>query len=288
MKIVSVQFDYGASKKYDILSQVLEYSIGINCPKADLEMLRISPPVGSPTKTCFAANTLKLQKWLDIMEATDDNIIFLDCDMLVLRDLSDVFNEDFDIGLTIKGTGSIPYNGGAVFVRNNTKAHDFIKLWNEVNIFLFNNRDEHNKWRNSKGYAGMNQAALGCLIETKKYDAKVKEFQCAIWNLCKNNWMNINENSRILHVKSALRSAVFSQSSAVIKNKYKKAIETWTEYAIDAGVDMQLKRPVIGNDENNISKRRIKRRRTWFEKTLGKPYAENIKKPIRHQGKKRR
>ena len=172
MKIISVQFDYLGLRKYNILSRVLEYSIKKNCPDADLEMLRINPPGRYPTKRCFAANTLKMQKWIEIMEKTNDDIVFLDCDMLVLQDISDIFNNDFDIGLTVRGNGSIPYNGGVVFAKNTKDAHSFMHLWNKTNIELYNDSKKHNYWRNTKGYAGMNQAALGYLLEEKIYKAK--------------------------------------------------------------------------------------------------------------------
>ena len=173
-------------------------------------MLRLPAPRIAGTKKCFGSNTLKLEKWVEYLRKAEDNVVLMDCDMLVLRDFSDVFNYDFDIGLTVNGTGEIPYNCGVVFVRNNDKAKNFIYLWNKVNKYLFENPPEHNKWRNHKHYAGMNQAALGCLLETEKYNAVIKKFECAEWNLCKNNWLKIDNNSRIIHVKSTLRKAVFN------------------------------------------------------------------------------
>jgi len=267
-------------KKYDILSRVLEYSIQKNCPDADLEMLRIPPPKGYPSKRCFAANTLKIQKWVDIMNITNDNIVFLDCDMLVLRDISDIFEDDFDIGLTIRGTGSIPYNGGAVFVRNSQKAKDYMELWNEVNIHLYNNPKEHNYWRNKKGYAGMNQAALGCLMETKKYQANVKKYPCAIWNLCRNHWNKITDESRILHIKSGLRKAVFARASSIIVAKYQKAISIWLQYAKEAGIHTNMEVKKFLDTQEKIkekAKSKLKRRRTWFEKALGRKYSDIAK-----------
>src|SRR4030042_1692845 len=107
MKIISVQFDYPGSKHYDILARVLEYSIKKNCPGAEFKLIRIAAPESWRTKKCFASNTVKLEKWVEEMESTDDDLIFLDCDMVVLKDVRDVFRiPEYDVALTINGTGS--------------------------------------------------------------------------------------------------------------------------------------------------------------------------------------
>jgi hypothetical protein len=280
MKIISVQFDYGNSHVYDILAKVLEYSIKKNCPKAALEMHRITAPKIRAAKKCFDSNTVKIDLWLERMRATNDNIVFMDCDMLMLREISDVFNDDFDIGLTVNGTGSIPYNGGVVFVKNTPAAHAFIELWCDVNRYLYNHPAEHNIWRNKKGYAGMNQAALGCLLETKKYDAKIKKYQCSEWNLCRNNWRKINTESRILHVKSELRRAVMGNCSSLSMTRYYAAITTWLQYAQDAGINTITFKPLVrysGAPSVQHAKAKLQRRRRYFEKTMGRNYTEIAK-----------
>ena len=252
MKIISVQFDYPGSSRYDKLSRVLEYSVKKNCPGADFKLIRIDAPTSWRTKKCFASNTVKLQRWVEEMEATDDDIIFLDCDMIVLRDLHDAFKMDFDVALTINGTGSIPYNGGAVFCHNTPAARDFIRLWNECNIELYDNTQKHLKWRTK--YAGMNQAALGYMLETnavkvtditskhrkiKAYKSvvNIRRLPCSIWNVCKNDWRNINDKMYILHVKSALRTAVLDPRASIYYwRAFPKAIKAWRQMAAEAGV----------------------------------------------------
>lgn len=252
MKIISVQFDYPGSSRYDKLSRVLEYSIKKNCPGAEFNLIRIDAPSSWRTKKCFASNTVKLQRWVDEMEKTNEDIIFLDCDMIVLRDLHDAFKMDFDIALTVNGTGSIPYNGGAVFCRNTSAARDFIRLWNKCNHELYNDTKKHLKWRMK--YAGMNQAALGYMLETnavrvtditsehkqiKAFESlvNIKRLPCSIWNVCKNDWRNMNDKMYILHVKSALRTAVLDpRANAIYYRMFSAAIKAWRRMAFEAGV----------------------------------------------------
>jgi len=252
VKIISVQFDYPGSSRYDKLSRVLEYSIKKNCPGAEFKLIRIAAPTSWRTKKCFASNTVKLQRWVEEMEATDDDIIFLDCDMIVLRDLHDAFKMDFDVALTVNGTGSIPYNGGAVFCHNTQAARDFIRLWNKCNIELYNDMRKHLKWRTK--YAGMNQAALGYMLETnaaKPHDmlsdtrkikasesiVNIKRLPCSIWNVCKNDWRTMNDKMYILHVKSALRTAVLDpRANAMYFRAFSAAIKIWRRMAFEAGV----------------------------------------------------
>ena len=235
MKIVSVQFDYAGMRKYEKLANVFEYSVKKNCPNADLELLRVKPPVlrKKIRSKSFATNTLKLKLWLEVLKNTDDDVVFMDCDMIVLKDISDAFKNRFDIGYT-KRTGSrIPYNGGVMFVRNNPEAIKFVEYWKEINDKMYDDYTFHHKWRNK--YAGMNQAAFGYIMEAGKYKAKLKSFSCDVWNACVENWPKINEDTRIIHIKGALRRTILMNRS-IDSARYRRAVILWRNMAIDAGI----------------------------------------------------
>jgi hypothetical protein len=234
MKIISVQFDYPGQNKYDKLAQVLEYSIKKNSPSADFELIKLKAPIIKRRikSKSFASNTIKMEYWLKALKETDDNVIFIDCDMIVLQDLSNVFNDDYDIGYT-KRTGSrLPYNGGVVFVKNTTNATEFIELWNDVNKRMYNDWNFHSPWRNK--YAGMNQAAFGYIMEKEKFNAKLKQFSCAEMNACTEDWPKINKNTKIIHIKGALRRAAFNRHRP--KDRCRRALIIWHNLAVEAGV----------------------------------------------------
>jgi hypothetical protein len=64
-------------------------------------------------------------------------IAFLDTDILFGRDLSSVFNEDFDIGLTSRRNREMPFNGGVILVNNRRPDagkrffHDLERIYQE-------------------------------------------------------------------------------------------------------------------------------------------------------------
>lgn len=233
LKIVSVQFDYRGVNKYSILSKVFEHSVKKNCPNAELEMLKVKPPElqrRSKSKS-FASNTLKLELWLDVLKNTDDNVVFMDCDMIVLKDISEAFNYDFDIGYTVRTNSSKPFNGGVVFVKNTLNAIKFIELWKEINRRMYNDYTFHMPYRTK--YAGMNQASFGYLLEKKNYEAKLKKFRCDIWNACDDNWRNISIDTKVMHIKGGLRRTVLSPRP--INSRYDRAAIVWQNLAIEAG-----------------------------------------------------
>ena len=235
MKIVSVQFDYGGLQSYKKLSQVFAYSVKKNCPDADLELINAKPPEikRKIRSKSFATNTLKIKLWLNALRSTTDDVVFMDCDMIVLKDISSAFKNDFDIGYT-KRTGSrIPYNGGGVFVKNTPAAIKFIELWKEINDKMYNDYTFHHTYRNK--YAGMNQAAFGYIMETGGYKTKLKKFSCDIWNACVENWPKINDETRIVHIKGALRRSVLMNRS-IAGCRFRRAIILWRNLAIEAGL----------------------------------------------------
>lgn len=229
-----MQFDYRGVNKYSVLSKVFEHSVKKYCPDAELELLKVKPPElkRKARSRSFASNTLKLGLWLDILKKTDDNVIFMDCDMIVLKDISEAFNYKFDIGYTVRTRSPIPFNGGVVFVKNTPNAIKFIELWKEINRQMYEDYTFHMPYRTK--YAGMNQASFGYLLEKKKYDAKVKKFNCDIWNACDDNWRDISKDTKVIHIKGGLRRTVLSPRP--INSRYERAVIVWQNLAIEAGV----------------------------------------------------
>ena len=238
MTIITVQFDYPGMDRYKILMDVFRYSLNKNFPDAVLHEINIEPNAHWHRETIkrgFHSNKIKLDAWADAMEKIkDDKIIFMDCDMLVLKPLDIAFKHDFDIGITFRTRVRMPYNGGVVFVRNSKKTQDFIRLWAEIDEKMYKDRKFHNPWRHK--YAGISQASFGYLLENPQlHRIKFKEFPCSIWNVCCED--RYNNNMKCLHIKSQVRKCCFSRlPTEAIEFEYRGQVEKWREYAIEAGV----------------------------------------------------
>jgi len=254
MHIFAESFDYKSANIYDILANVLEYSAKVNCPSAKFELLKVKAPDTTGHERACTSNTVKLDEWVKVVEETNDDVILMDCDMLILGDLSSVFKDhEFDIALcqrTKNVQKRMPFNGGIVFVRNTPAALEFMKLWKRINLVMYNDKVLHNRWRHT--YAGMNQAAFGYIYEKEKYDAKIKFLSCKIYNCCREDWPQVDSKTKVIHIKSQLRRAVINASPDRFTIK---AYNKWYNMADAGGIDtrfykMQSSRqcqPVKGN-----------------------------------------
>lgn len=228
MKIVSVVFDYPThSHKYSKMAKVWEYSIKKVMPDVTVELIKIDPPHWEVKKS-YTSNTVKLDLWYKSLEATNENIIFMDCDMFVLGEMESAFDNDFDIGYTVKARihkTSCRINGGIIFVKNTENAKAWMNELLKINEKMYYNEDFHNQWRCK--YYGMNQSAMGYMSERYKGPAKVKEFSTLIYNACDCDWKNVKSNTKIVHIKGKLREYI-------LKNKdhfhYSYIIKKWRQY----------------------------------------------------------
>lgn len=280
MKIIAVYFDYGGVDKYEKLARVFEHSIKENSPDVDYEIMKIQAPEVKSNNKSFESNTIKLDIWYKKLLETDDNVVFMDVDMMILRDISDAFDDpDFDIGITMRNgpqARRLPMNGGVVFIRNNEAGRAFIKLWADANSFLYNdilktNGTKHHRiWR--QRYGGMNQAAYGYLIHNYNFDAKIKEFQCSEWNACIEHWPNELLNPRIVHVKSQLRTEVLRNKPLNIINiKIRKQVERWRGMARAIGINFDIvDRTIVGLRHPRLSSAvKTQRKRSRYLRRYG-------------------
>jgi len=259
MIIATVSFNYPPEYKladYELLCRVFEASCKKYCPDAKFIDIKCDPPIlpnGDKHALNFLYNTIKLEKWVELLESTDENVILADCDMLAIRHFSEdmIFNEVFDVGYTVRtetrhriddntreywGEQKIhrmPMNGGIMFVKPTEEAREFFRKYLEVNQYLYDNPHIHKKW-NLK-YAGMNQAAFGCLFEDGEYKAKVKEFPCLKWNAVDTDWAKIDmADTYFVHIKSRLRRLLLGLNRPY--GNYKSAMTRWYEIAKELGV----------------------------------------------------
>lgn len=236
VRIVTVQFDYGENRNYDLLLKVMELSIAINMPRKTVLDIVQSPappytdkrlPIGLTT------NTKKLEYWIRLMDEAKDGerLIFMDCDMLVLGDMEEAFDrKQFDIGYTVRQSG-FPLNGGVLFVNVNPSSREFMHLWKKANDDMFADPTLLGPWR--RKYAGMNQASFGYMLEKGKHQSKLVSFSCGEFNSCDDTWAGVNDKTKALHIKGTLRKACLDYAIYGKMSHIKKIINPlrlWISY----------------------------------------------------------
>jgi len=209
---------------YGDLLKVFKYSAGLHMPDVNIIVIDKQPEIDMSRGNTYGAMTARLNQWADIIGSIKGDIILADVDMVFLDDITEVFdNYKFDVAYTSRKSKFKPINGGIVFIRDG--AQKFVKLWAAVNNKMHFNPILHNKWR--KKYKGMNQPALGYLIEnSKKHKYKMFALPCKIYNACDQEWKSIDEKTKVIHLKRALRKALDGEP---IKGA-EKALEIWRDF----------------------------------------------------------
>ena len=232
MKILTTLFNYPLKPHdYNELHEVFLLSCKKHMPDVEVVTLKLQVPIVRDNKRpgCWV-NTVKLREMVKYVETCNDDIILADCDMLCTAPAYDAFKEDFDIAVTFKDKpqGRCPLNGGIIFVKNTPLAHDWLKKLSEVNDQMYSNKSFHDEWMAK--YFGMNQAAMGYMIENSGHLAKVVRYSTQKWNNCDYDWVNFNEETVFVHVKGPLREAIFQR---VGYSDHAKIMKIWYTYTKD-------------------------------------------------------
>ena len=205
MKVVAVTF----SKAFKRLTDAWEESVCRNLP-GDIEVILVEPkePEPMPGLDSFSVdNNYKLKIWRDFIKNSDEEIVCMDVDTIVLGDLKPAFNDDFDLAYTIRDNPHMRINAGVIFARPTEKTKAFMDRWVELDTKILTDSK-----LNEKGKAlnyGQNQASLALLLQEKP-DIKLKELPCEIWNCVDQNWHNFSEETKVLHIKGHLRECIIT------------------------------------------------------------------------------
>jgi hypothetical protein len=225
VKIFTVCFEYKDRPEYAKLLRVFRESVRMHMP--DVEFVEIHPPAPpyEPDRIPgFLDNTIKLQHWLKFFRETNDNIIFADCDMLAVRDGRHAFDPDFDIAYTaITPPYKAILNGGIIMTKPTEAAHRFMTELYEINNLMFQDIPFHEIWRAK--YAGMNQAAFGCVLETGISGAKIHKYMTWEWNAIDRDLKLINAKTVFIHMKSKIRELVMAGKAPT--GVYSGAMQKW-------------------------------------------------------------
>lgn len=202
-EIMTVYFDRG--KKYTKLLTVFLKSASHFMPDKKIKVLKIAKPrnIDHRRDTAFAFIAAA-----EYVLKSKKNIAICDCDLMFTNSIHDGFKLDYDIAVTVREYPK--YNTGLWFFKPNERSKKFLKKWIYYTQFLMAHYKERRDLLYNQG--GIDQASLYLTIQYyKKFNKKINilELPCQEWNACQSEWHNINEDTRIIHIKSKLRIACF-------------------------------------------------------------------------------
>ena len=212
MKIVAVYFD--RKNKYRNLLNVFLKSAAAKMPDVGIDLIKVcAPQVISRKHDMAHAFNIAAEKAI----SSKGPVAVCDIDLLFLHSIESAFKLDFDVAVTVRR--KYKYNTGLWFMKPTNNARDFVAQWIKHTKYLMENHEiEKNKNYIDK-YAGIDQASLAMAIKKNK-KAKVLELQCSEWNSCQGEWPEYNNETKVLHVKSALRGIAMRKRTLVPEEKY--------------------------------------------------------------------
>ncbi len=146
-------------------------------------------------------------------------LVFLDADMLVIKDLSlFLANVAGDIVLTSKA-GLFPINSGVIIARAGARAAHFFELWRDKTVEVMNTPELYVQANDmSKPYGAADQMALHMILdyrpELRSYCVCSGDRQISVVlehceDLNETNSRPISERTRIIHYKGTWSSVLF-------------------------------------------------------------------------------
>lgn len=207
--------------QYPRLARALALSAQRHCPGWDVNVRRIDPHVRAASgNEADAANHHKLCEWRRLVEGAHDGarILLVDADTFVTAPLDSLWEREFDLAYTVRDASRsrFPLNAGVVAVRVGPATRRFMDAWSERDAAFLRDIEARGPWR--QRYGGQNQASLGAILESGLAAAlglKVATLPCLEWNAEDTSWERFNPAvTKIVHVKGALRMAVFGIASS--------------------------------------------------------------------------
>lgn len=171
-----------------------------------------------------------------------DWLLFLDADMLVIREVGSLLNNFESDGIFTEREGRFPINSGVIAVRASKKTADFFSAWLQKTTEILQTPELYAQANNKNlAYGGADQMALHLLLHYTGYDPKHGVYDIALPNetfhlapvecahLNETYSVPITEHTRIIHYKGGWRSILF-ENSTFTKNRPKK--ESWEMFIL--------------------------------------------------------
>jgi hypothetical protein len=209
-RLESVWFGGGA---YARMAAVLASTVAEHAPGWRVNIERVDEKTLARhmlANQSHAAKAHALKHWNAIVQASEigDRLLLIDADTFLVNPIDDIWNLDFDLAYTVKAS-KYPFNSGVVFLRVSEPVKALVSRWAEINRDMLALSRNHMPWR--RRFGGINQAAFGKLLqEPIAATVNIIGVPCAEWNCEDSAWGEFDpERTRIVHVKSALRRAIF-------------------------------------------------------------------------------
>lgn len=232
-RLVSCYFvGAGSGDRWPRMARVLEHTARTHCVGWDLAIAALPTPRRRLSDSeNHVSNTAKLEHWCTaVYQAADgDELLLIDADTFIVRPIDDIWLEPFDMAYTVRPPDyPMPLNGGVVFVRVSPTTRALMASWRTVNAMMMTSRSLQYAWQR---YQGINQRALGYLLETKRDElGQLRGLPCLEWNCEDSAWAWFDPtHTRIVHVKSSLRAAVFGRPNAPTKPHLRALAARWLD-----------------------------------------------------------
>lgn len=206
------------------MAHALKASAEFHCIGWDVEVERIY----STARGKYDTNVQKLEYWERFVHrcADGDQVVLIDSDCFVARPLDSVWLLVAEVGIAFKGTPRLPFNAGVVFLRVSEATRRFMAEWYAINVRMMGDRAFHLRYERT--YSGINQAALGYMLERDGGPGvDVARLNAGEWNACNPTFWT-RTDARIYHVKSQLRQQA---QGGLTSGPYAHALKLWHSYA---------------------------------------------------------
>ncbi len=170
----------------------------------------------------------------------DERIVLLDTDMLVIKDITHFFDEEFDIGFTYKHAEIYPINTGVILAHTTPPTLEFLDAWaqrtTEINndpklreqattrAFPFGAPDQMAWWNMISFEKGTNKYK----ISIKNTELTIRGFSCQELN--ETNSCPITDITHIIHYKGGWHSILIDGTGFTSKRSREDSWEMYLLY----------------------------------------------------------
>lgn len=201
MKIIAAMME--SAGYYARLRRVFERSAAAVMPSVPIEVIELGARAGTRQDAmadCFVAAA---ERAIEI----GGEVAVCDLDLMFLREIESAFASSFDVAYTVRDT-SLRYNTGIWFMQSSGRL--FVERWIGWTRKI---QASPRAWRGELAtLGGIDQLALHFTI-SERNGFSLLELPCREWNATQSEWSAVDDTTRVVHVKSALRRAALGMES---------------------------------------------------------------------------
>jgi len=193
-------------EEYKDLRKIFERSAKAVMPDVNIHIVEI-PAIKRKGLDHHTDTSICFRKSAEAAIEIGQQAAICDIDLMFRKRIDDIFQFKFDIAITIRALKA-RYNTGLWFYNPSSAAREFVFNWLlKTEKYTRQFRDN---LENIKKYAGIDQYALASTIWQNK-QANVFTIPCQEWNAEQSTWKHVNEETRVIHLKSQLRNELFGR-----------------------------------------------------------------------------